>query len=317
MGQIVKRKKKGRPSKADLARRNSTGSEPTSGPSSDREPRRSLRRRNVRYTFDFDDYIDEDDYYEDDEDVRRREKKLRLLLKLQGSSGNKEDDSESTRRVDHAPSASASSSFDSDDDKQSKKRKINGDDEIEGDDDEENEILDEIEEARGRKAEASGPDSIPGTPADLPTTELPMPDKKTLELILDKLQKKDIYGVYAEPVDPEELPDYHDVIMNPMDFATVRSKLGSGSYSSLEQFESDVFLICSNAMQYNAPDTVYHKQASSIQELARRKFQRLRVNVERSEVEPKSELKTTSSSMFPRKQAKKAFWPVSTGTCWL
>lgn len=78
--------------------------------------------------------------------------------------------------------------------------------------------------------------------------------------------RKDTYGVFAEPVDPEEvrqiffqwvsnlvfrrhpwlrssnsvdlqLPDYHDVIDHPMDFATVRQKLAAGSYTTLEQFE--------------------------------------------------------------------------------
>lgn len=34
-----------------------------------------------------------------------------------------------------------------------------------------------------------------------------------------------------------QLPDYHDVIEHPMDFATVRKKLAGGSYSILEQFE--------------------------------------------------------------------------------
>jgi hypothetical protein len=82
--------------------------------------------------------------------------------------------------------------------------------------------------------------------------------------------------VFAEPVDPEELPDYHDVIEHPMDFGTVRRKLARNAYRSFEQFEDDVFLICSNAMQYNAPDTIYFRQAHSIQELARKKFQELR-----------------------------------------
>ncbi|KAK3028552.1 hypothetical protein RJ639_039074 [Escallonia herrerae] len=74
------------------------------------------------------------------------------------------------------------------------------------------------------------------------------------------MAKKDIYGVYAELVDPEELLDYHEVIKHTMDFATVRNKLASGRYSTLAQLESDVFLICSNAMQYNALDSVYYKQ---------------------------------------------------------
>ncbi|EYU27349.1 hypothetical protein MIMGU_mgv11b0209583mg, partial [Erythranthe guttata] len=92
------------------------------------------------------------------------------------------------------------------------------------------------------------------------TAAAPLPDKNALELILDKLQKKDVYGVYAEPVDSKELPDYYDLIKYPMDFATVRRKLQNGSYETLEQFEHDVFLICSNAMQYNERHTVYHKQ---------------------------------------------------------
>ena len=34
-----------------------------------------------------------------------------------------------------------------------------------------------------------------------------------------------------------QLPDYHEIIENPMDFGTVRKKLDCGAYNSLEQFE--------------------------------------------------------------------------------
>ncbi|CAL5405550.1 unnamed protein product [Camellia sinensis] len=289
MGQIVKRKKKGRPSKADLARR--AAAEPES------DVRRSRRRRNVRHTFDFDDYIDDDDEVEDEEDERGREKKLKLLLKLQSKDGDGESTPSRTQRVEHAPSASASSSDYGDADNPLKKRKI----EVHGDFGDE--IDHDREEVRGRKKGSKGGDSVPGTPLD-PPMGTPLPDKNSLELILDKLQKKDIYGAYAEPVDPEELPDYHVVIKHPMDFGSVRKKLGNGSYSTLEQFESDVFLICTNAMKYNAPDTIYHKQARSIEELAKNKFQRLRIDTEHSEKELSSEQKTKSNSL-PKKQIKK------------
>ncbi|KAJ1291067.1 hypothetical protein BS78_02G291300 [Paspalum vaginatum] len=140
----------------------------------------------------------------------------------------------------------------------------------------------------------SDPPSAPRTkrlpvPGTARTT--PLPDRKALEMILEKLQKKDTYGVFAEPVDPEELPDYHDVIEHPMDFGTVRRKLAKNAYRSFEQFEDDVFLICSNAMQYNAPDTIYFRQAHSIQELARKKFQELRDEGMPSENHIKSEQK--------------------------
>ncbi|XP_022975698.1 uncharacterized protein LOC111475664 [Cucurbita maxima] len=323
MGQIVKRKKKGRPSKADLARRSGGGLT-----SSESEPRRSLRRRNVRYNVDFDDFLEEDDE-DEEEDERRREKKLKLVVKLnQGRDGTHLSPvsrlARSGTRDSHAPEYGSSASEWEDDEperKPLKKRRIGGggggggeeededededyDDQIRGDENED----DDIDEERGRrKVGSKGSDSVPGTPSDR-SSGLPLPDKKTLELILDKLQKKDTYGVYAEPVDPEELPDYHDVIEHPMDFATVRNKLANGSYSILEQFESDVFLICSNAMQYNSPETIYHKQARSIQELAKKKFERVRIEVERSEKELKLEQSTKSNSYIKKQPPKKPFF---------
>ncbi|CAL1399318.1 unnamed protein product [Linum trigynum] len=104
----------------------------------------------------------------------------------------------------------------------------------------------------------------------------PLPDKKLLFFILERLQSKDTYGAFSEPVDTEELPDYHELIDNPMDFRTVTEKLTEGVYASLEQFEKDIFLICSNAMEYNAPDTIYFRQARAIEELAKKNFENLR-----------------------------------------
>ncbi|KAL1567008.1 hypothetical protein AAHA92_02539 [Salvia divinorum] len=265
MGQIVKKKKKGRPPKADPAASRDL-------PQSDRDLRRSHRRRSVKYVFDLDDYFDEDEVFVDDEDQRRREKKLDLLLKLQESTAC------------------------SDDDNPSKKRKI--DQQMDEDANEEDNYNDEDEEeGRETRPQLKAEDSPPGTPPVEVPSELPLPDKKALELILDKLQRKDIYGVYAEPVDPEELPDYIDVIDHPMDFATVRNNLRNGSYATFKQFEGDVFLICSNAMQYNAPDTIYHKQARTIQELAKRKFHKIRLNFERNDKENKPEQKARSGSL--------------------
>ncbi|KAL3619816.1 hypothetical protein CASFOL_034728 [Castilleja foliolosa] len=101
------------------------------------------------------------------------------------------------------------------------------------------------------------------------------------------LHGKDTYGVYSEPVDPNELPDYFEIIDQPMDFGTVRKKLDNGVYKSLEELEVDVLLICSNAMQYNSADTVYYRQARTIQELAKRDFNNLKHEGEDGELQPK------------------------------
>ncbi|GAB2300453.1 hypothetical protein Dimus_034495 [Dionaea muscipula] len=121
-----------------------------------------------------------------------------------------------------------------------------------------------------------------------PTTALP--DKMSLLLILEKLQKKDTRGAFAEPVDPEELPDYHEVIENPMDFGTIRKNLDEGIYCSLEQLEADVFLICANAMEYNASHTIYFRQARSIKELAKVEFENLRQCGGNIEQQPKANI---------------------------
>ncbi|XP_042519987.1 uncharacterized protein LOC122093669 [Macadamia integrifolia] len=322
----ITRKKKGRPSKADLGRL-SGNRKSLSEKTPESELRRSLRRRNPTY---HDDFYEDDE--EDDDEDERREKKLKLVLKLPhkadfggggGRGGVGVDSSPSQTRTEgnvaHASTAavSASSSECGDANKPFKKRKIDGNDGVyddgeceDGDFDEEDDARsigsDHRKKERRRNSDIKGMDSAPGTPSGS-SASLPLPDKKSLELILDKLQKKDTYGVYAEPVDPEELPDYHDVIDHPMDFSTLRKKLANGDYSTLEQFESDVFLICTNAMQYNAPETIYFKQARSIQELAKNKFQRLRIGIERAEKELKSEQKTKSNSAVKK--------PIKKPTC--
>ncbi|XP_038900278.1 uncharacterized protein LOC120087359 [Benincasa hispida] len=156
----------------------------------------------------------------------------------------------------------------------------------------------EVREEKALKATdtAHGPQVESG-----PTTTLP--DKKLLIFILDRLQKKDTHGVFSEPVDPNELPDYHAIIQNPMDFGTVRAKLDGGAYANLDQFEEDIFLICSNAMKYNASDTVFFRQARSIQELAKKDFENLR---QESSDESEPEQKVVRRGRPPGKSLKRS-----------
>ncbi|XP_044488937.1 uncharacterized protein LOC123213543 [Mangifera indica] len=263
MGKIVERrkKKKGRPSLLDLQKRtlkeeqqqnskpnNSAQNTASNYSSATENPVRRSTRRNPNPS---PERVVSDD--EDDElGANRREKKLKLVLKLQKSEQNSNSnasDSDENATLNH------------------KKRKINaiGGGSGSGDYEKGEKSISDTNPTNNNQGALleSGP----------PT---PLPDKKLLLFILDRLQKKDTYGVFSEPVDPKELPDYHEVIEHPMDFSTVRKKLSNGAYASLEAFEEDVFLICSNAMQYNAPDTIYFRQARSIQELAIKNFENLR-----------------------------------------
>ncbi|KAI3507163.1 hypothetical protein L1887_21988 [Cichorium endivia] len=197
----------------------------------------------------------EDEYYDDDDD-ERKEKKVKLVGRLPQSNQLRHQQASSDLiRSSSVNSTSYGSDLNADIDN----RKINSGSVA---------IITDYKGERISKA-------------------IPLPDKKLLLFILDRLQKKDTYGAFSEPVDPNELPDYHEIVKHPMDFGTVKSKLDDGIYSNLNELEADVLLICSNAMKYNSSDTIYFRQARTIQELAKRDFRNLRQEGEDGELQPK------------------------------
>ncbi|WMV45992.1 hypothetical protein MTR67_039377 [Solanum verrucosum] len=135
--------------------------------------------------------------------------------------------------------------------------------------------LHQVGEDKGRTARSSKFNSKP--------TKLP--EKRILQLILDVLQRRDTYEIFAEPVDPTEVEDYYEIIKEPMDFGTMRAKLHEGMYHNLQQFERDAFLIPKNAMHFNSSGTVYFRQARAIYDLAKKAFHVLKTNPKNIEVE--------------------------------
>ncbi|KAL8143685.1 hypothetical protein V2J09_016717 [Rumex salicifolius] len=337
MGKVVEKtkKKKGRPSLLDLQKRNLKQQQEeelrrqqlrrshiVQNPNPNDTPthaRRSTRRNPNPDSGDeaTTDAVDDDG----DQSIgkRRKEKKIKLVSKLPDSSVNSESlNSGSNSNLEEEDDASASH----------KKRRVEAIGDRSGQ---------RKDDKVGDKQAGGGSTNTINIKLDDDGPLTPLPDKKLLLFIVDRLQnfsnfpmiglvssflrqlvfvfRKDTYGVFAEPVDPEELPDYHEVIKHPMDFSTLRKKLTSGEYASLEQFEfvhlsvevntchsanpsyrvlsrandgsrgslkqqnsipKDVFLLCTNAMQYNSPDTIYFRQARSIQELAKKNFENLR-----------------------------------------
>ncbi|KAL6988236.1 hypothetical protein U1Q18_013984 [Sarracenia purpurea var. burkii] len=112
-----------------------------------------------------------------------------------------------------------------------------------------------------------------------------MPEKRILELVLDILQRRDTYEIFAEPVDPKEVDDYYEIIKEPMDFGTMRAKLHEGLYNNLEQFEHDALLIPRNAMHFNSTATIFFRQARAIYELAKKVFHFLKTDPQNFESE--------------------------------
>ncbi|XP_064639042.1 BRCA2-interacting transcriptional repressor EMSY-like isoform X2 [Lineus longissimus] len=59
---------------------------------------------------------------------------------------------------------------------------------------------------------------------------------------------------FLRPVDPNDAPGYYEIVKTPMDFSTIRRKLETGQYSTIEDFHHDMVLIRDNCYLYNPPD---------------------------------------------------------------
>jgi hypothetical protein len=49
--------------------------------------------------------------------------------------------------------------------------------------------------------------------------------------------RRDRQFIFAEPVDGEANPSYYEVIKNPIDLATIKSKIDREEYSSLQELQ--------------------------------------------------------------------------------
>ncbi|KAK8468657.1 hypothetical protein PHAVU_006G081500 [Phaseolus vulgaris] len=105
-----------------------------------------------------------------------------------------------------------------------------------------------------------------------------MPLKNILEIIIDFLQRRDLDELFAEPINPTVVKNYYEIVKQPMDFATMRTKLHEGMYTDLEQFKCDIFLICSNATSVYPERSKYHEVAEDINKYAKWTFEALSVD---------------------------------------
>lgn len=78
---------------------------------------------------------------------------------------------------------------------------------------------------------------------------------RKLSGILQKLQRHPLAGPFLQPVDVSAVPDYLDIVHEPIDLSTVQGKLISGNYTSAYEFSVDVRKVWSNAFLYNAQGT--------------------------------------------------------------
>lgn len=89
---------------------------------------------------------------------------------------------------------------------------------------------------------------------------------KSCNALLQRLMKHKNGWVFNEPVDAEKfgVSDYHDVIKQPMDLGTVKSRLAQNFYKVPKEFADDVRLTFSNALTYNRKGHEVHAMAEQL-----------------------------------------------------
>ena len=111
--------------------------------------------------------------------------------------------------------------------------------------------------------------------------------------IIGFLERHNKAGPFLEPVDYVALgiPDYPQVVTNPMDVSTVAKKLEDGHYSNIPPkqtagrspvarmlngaFRADIELIFDNSMLYNPPKDWIHESAAAVKKAVARKMDQI------------------------------------------
>lgn len=102
------------------------------------------------------------------------------------------------------------------------------------------------------------------------------PMEHRIDRILKSLRKTKsqngiaMIGPFERLPDKAELPEYYQVIPNPIAYDILRKKAKRKKYSSIEEFMKDVQLMFTNAMTFNEDGSDIHKWAQELLEEARR-----------------------------------------------
>lgn len=122
----------------------------------------------------------------------------------------------------------------------------------------------------------------PPKPKELPYDIRPRKKKFATELrfcnqVLKELMNKKHYNYnfpFLQPVDPIALniPNYHEIITQPMDLSTVQSKLSNNQYENGDEFAADVKLIFQNCYKFNPEGTDVNMMGHKLEEIFDKKW---------------------------------------------
>ncbi|KAL0867147.1 hypothetical protein Bca101_046265 [Brassica carinata] len=87
-----------------------------------------------------------------------------------------------------------------------------------------------------------------------------------MRVLLKTMQDHSDAWPFKEPVDRLDVPDYYDIIKDPIDLKTIAKRVESEQYYvTLDMFVADARRMFNNCRTYNSPDTIYYKCATRLE----------------------------------------------------
>lgn len=174
--------------------------------------------------------------------------------------------------------------------------------------------MDPTEEPAAKRTKVEGEN---GVGADFKVPELPTPAAETPNAVppggetgITKMQHKFITKslsslkrmhdsrFYREPVDAVKLniPNYHNVITQPMDLGTMEKKLKAGQYPSPQAVMDDFALMVRNAVTFNGPEHLVAQEGQKLEATFKKQMLNLPRPDEVEEKKPKKVAEKTSAA---------------------
>ncbi|XP_063054379.1 histone lysine acetyltransferase CREBBP [Engraulis encrasicolus] len=134
------------------------------------------------------------------------------------------------------------------------------------------EIKAEPKEEAGEEAGANGTVTSSSSSPTQSRRKIFKPEelRQALMPTLESLYRQDPESLpFRQPVDPMLLgiPDYFDIVKNPIDLSTIKRKLDTGQYQEPWQYVDDVWLMFNNAWLYNRKTSRVYKYCSKLAEV--------------------------------------------------
>lgn len=105
---------------------------------------------------------------------------------------------------------------------------------------------------------------------------------KACEEIVNDLMKHEDSWPFLRPVSKKMVPDYYDIIKEPMDFSTIRNRIHKYQYTETTSLLRDVRLIFSNCKEYNKKSAPEYKAGLNLSQYFEKKAKEMQLEEETS-----------------------------------